>query len=490
MAQQTRTNDNISVVIFGASGDLTHRKLVPSLYNLYRKGRLPRGARIVGFARSDLSDDAFRRGLREGMEELAGITPEERTWTAFAQRIFYCRGDLTSMEDHQKLARFLLEKEQTAADRLYYMAVMPELYTKAVGHLGATGLAAETEGWRRVVVEKPFGHDLSSCRALNRTLHETFREGQIYRIDHYLGKETAQNIHFLRFANTIFEPVWNRNYVDNVQITVAETVDVAHRAPYYEKAGVLRDMFQNHLLQLLSLITMEPPASFRADAVRNEKVKVFTAIRPLDVADTVCAQYQDYRGAQGVAPDSVTPTYAAVKLFIDNWRWQGVPFYLRSGKALAAKGSEIVVEFHRPPHVMFNLPEGHELTPNILSLCIQPHESILLRFETKVPDSYQETRSVTMEFHYHTSFGEGGSPDAYERLLLDALNGDPSLFTRHDAIERAWELMDPVIAAWEGPEASRLAFYERGSWGPEEAEELIRRDGRQWRLGCAGTLCE
>jgi glucose-6-phosphate 1-dehydrogenase len=349
--------------------------------------------------------------------------------------------------------------------------------------MGTADMADNEDCWRRIVIEKPFGHDLASAQELNRAVHAVFKESQVYRIDHYLGKETAQNILFFRFGNTIFEPVWNRRYINNVQITVAETVDVGHRAGYYDSSGVLRDMFQNHLLQLLALVAMEPPSSFNADAVRNEKAKVFESIRPIELADTVRGQYAGYRNAQGVAPDSKTDTFAALKLSIDNWRWQGVPFYLRSGKALERKTSEICIEFERPPHLMFKLPEGRELTPNILSLCIQPDEGIHLRFEAKVPDMDQDMRSVDMDFHFRSSFNEP-LPEAYERLLLDAMDGDASLFTRSDSIEAAWRLIDPILKGWETPSAPLLVTYPAGSWGPAEADQLLAKAGRVWRLGC------
>jgi glucose-6-phosphate 1-dehydrogenase len=406
-------------------------------------------------------------------------------WQMFEDKIWYVRGDLDTADDYQGLKTFLNEIEEEDANRLYYLATGPEFFVPIVKHLGEQKMAVEGESWRRVVVEKPFGVDLASALALNHDLHNVFQEQQIYRIDHYLGKETAQNILFFRFANTIFEPVWNRNYVNNVQISVTEDVDVGHRAGYYDKAGVMRDMIQNHLMQLLALIAMEPPASFEADSVRNEKAKVMKAIRPIPLEDTVRAQYDDYCDGEGVAEDSQTPTYAAIKLNIDNWRWQGVPFYLRSGKALARKNSEIVIEFQKPPHLMFENIEDEDFQANILSICVQPDEGIHLKFEAKIPGANQETQSVDLEFQYQSSFKGRPLPDAYERLLLDALNGDATLFTRSDEIESAWRLIDPVIAGWhESPQQSPLATYERDSWGPQAADDLLGQDGRHWRYSC------
>jgi glucose-6-phosphate 1-dehydrogenase len=371
------------------------------------------------------------------------------------------------------------------------MAVPPSLFPTIIDCLDDCGQLQEDGGWRRIVLEKPFGTDLASAIELNKQVHKALNENQIYRIDHYLGKETVQNILFTRFANTIFEPIWNRNYIDQVQITVAEKVGVGHRAGFYDSVGVLRDMFQNHLLQLLTLVAMEPPASFNAFHLRNEKVKVLSAIKPMTpeqlATNTVRAQYKGYRDEPGVRPNSTTATFGALRLFVNNWRWHGVPFYLRSGKKLAEKQSQIIISFKEPPLAMFPM---QTMKPNMLVLYLQPDEGVHLRFEAKAPDTVAESRSVDMEFHYAEAFGQTAIPESYERLLLDALQGDASLFTREDEVETAWSLVDPVLQAWETHQTPSLAFYNPGSWGPREADALLARDGHWWMQNEANILLD
>jgi len=485
-----------TIVIFGASGDLTHRKLVPALHTLACRQLLSRDTHVIGISRSELSDEAFRDGLYEGIVEYSraasGPCDICERWSDYARNYSYLAGDLGDLETYRRLGdrlTSLRSKEDEAAAKaganvLFYMAVPPSLYTMIVDRLGRSNLNQSEDGWRRVIVEKPFGHDLESACELNGELHAVFEENQIFRIDHYLGKETVQNIMSFRFANAIFEPLWNRNYINHVQISVAESVGVGHRAGYYEDAGVLRDMFQNHLMQLLTLTALEPPVAFEANALRDEKAKVLQAIPP--ITESVRGQYRDYRDEDEVAPDSETATFAAVKLMVDNWRWRGVPFYLRSGKRLALKTTEIAIEFRAVPHLMFAIEREKDITPDVLSLCIQPNEGIHLNLQAKEPGAGMQTRPVAMEFHYADEFGAGALPEAYERLLLDAINGDASLFARADEIELAWSLIDPVLEQWQGGEGPPLAFYESGTWGPSEADRLLARDGRAWHQQCCG----
>lgn len=480
-----------SIVIFGASGDLTQRKLIPALYNLCVRERLDPSTRIIGFARRPYSPNEFRTLMQAAVKQFSPASYSDAAWEHFAPRLSYVQGNLNLAEDYTRLDEFLHEQEGGAnISRLYYLATAPEFYAPCVELLAAQGMAAETTAPRRIVIEKPFGHDLVSAQALNHTVLQAFHERQVYRIDHYLGKETAQNIAYFRFGNTVFENVWNRNYVDHVQITVAETVDVGNRAGYYDNSGVLRDMFQNHLLQLLAQVAMEPPAAFKATPIRNEIAKVLSAVRPLTPEilpeQVVLGQYTGYYETERVRPNSRTPTYAALCLYIDNWRWQGVPFYLRSGKAMQTKVSEIAIQFREPPRAIFPPETRHSLNPDVLSLCIQPDEGIHFRIDAKLPGSIAETRSVDMTFRY-ADLGEFSMlPEAYERLLMDALIGDATLFIRGDAIELAWSLVDPIIAAYEQDDRLPVHRYAYGSWGPDAAQELLRCSGREW-LNLCGT---
>ena len=487
MPDQTTT-----IVIFGASGDLTTKKLAPALADLYTKGRLGPEIHIVGVSRTDMTADEFRSAFYAGFGQDSEFPPAPELWNDFAGRIHSCYGDVMAEDGLQDLNRVLNEIETPGrpANRLYYLALAPFLFPHAVSTLGKAGFNVERGSWRRVIVEKPFGTNLETARALNEVVHSVFSEHQVYRIDHYLGKETVQNLLVFRFANAIFEPLWSRNYIDNIQITVAESVSIAERAAYYDNAGVLRDMFQSHLLQLLAVVAMEPPATFEADALRNEKVKVLDSVRQIPASDAplraVQGQYDGYLDEPGVPPGSRTATYAALRLDIDNWRWQGVPFYLRSGKALSDKRTEVLIQFRRPPHLIFPQGRSGDITSNTLSICLQPNEGVHLEFQAKTPDSLLDLRPVNLEFHYEDSFGGQEIPDAYERLLIDALNGDASLFIRSDEIEESWCIMDPLIEGLSDPTVRPPEIYDPGTEGPFGADDFMARDGRSWLGKCLG----
>ncbi|NLH06007.1 MAG: glucose-6-phosphate dehydrogenase [Chloroflexi bacterium] len=497
-----RTLDPTSVVIFGATGDLTARKLVPALFSQAVEGELPPAFNIVGYARRDWSQERFRDWLYQSIKENSRYDPDadgRHVWENFAQHLYYVQGNFNEAEGYCRLDRFLrdlAEEWQMPDNRLYYLAAPPSWFDDIILNIDAANMAHQEGVWRRIVIEKPFGHDLDSAHALNDTVNSVFDEEQVYRIDHYLGKETVQNILVVRFANTIFEPIWNRRYVDHVQISVVEPSGAEDREEFYDEAGVIRDIVQNHLLQLLTLIAMEPPVAYEAGAIRDEKVKVLRAARPIEgaqvAAQTVRGQYTagtingervpGYTELEGIPRDSDTATYAAIKWYVDNWRWQGVPFYLRSGKRLPTRVTEVSIHFKEPPHLLFGQGKDGHLHTNVLALRIQPDEGISLRFESKLPGQGLERRAVTMDFRYGTAFGVVNPPDAYERLLLDAIAGDATLFARRDEIEWAWRLVDPILAEWEGGEhAPPLETYEAGTWGPAGADALLKRDGRRWR---------
>jgi glucose-6-phosphate 1-dehydrogenase len=485
-----------ALVIFGASGDLTRRKLIPALFNLYHRKLLPKNFYILGAARTAMDDDAFRDRLRASLSD---VPPEQAN--TFLGRCFYHAGDYHDPAFYQELSGRLDRLDgdfATGGNRLFYLSTPPSLYAPIVQLMQEASLSTEPEDrskWVRVVIEKPFGHDLPSALKLDHQLHRTLKEYQIYRIDHYLGKETVQNIMMLRFANAIFEPIWNRRYIDHVQITVAESIGVGSRAGYFEQAGVLRDMFQNHMLQMLALVAMEPPPTFEAASVRNEKVQLLRSIHPMTSEEidrfAIRAQYgpgqvdgeetPGYRQEEGVAADSHVETFAAVRLMIENWRWQGVPFYLRSGKRLARRASEIAITFKRVPHSMFRPIGPEDLAPNVLVLHVQPDEGISLTMQAKHPGPKLCMSSLNMDFTYSEVFGEE-SPDAYERLLLDALLGDQTLFIRADVMEVAWSLIDPIMERWaDKSDPSPLHTYPPGSCGPTAADPFMAQDGRQWR---------
>ncbi len=487
------------VVIFGATGDLTHRKLVPALYNLAEDGDLPPGLRVVGFARRDKTDEQFRGDLEEVNRKVSRQGHSETLWESFAAGIFYHQSEFQDDEGYRRLADRLnaMESESEGArNRLFYIASAPDFFDDILLHLKSAGLNEPKEGgWSRVIVEKPFGTDLVTAQHLNEVVNGTFKEDVTYRIDHYLGKETAQNIMVLRFANAIFEPLWNSEHIDHVQITCAEHLGMeGGRGGYYDKSGALRDMVQNHLLQLLSLVAMEAPTDLSADGVRDEKVKVLRSLRPVDperIAEHVVrAQYvagsidgedvPGYREEDRVNPESKTEAYVALKIFIDNWRWSNVPFYMRMGKRLPKKTTEISIHFKNPPQVLFNV-DPEMVRRNVLVIRIQPDEGISLRMLSKLPGAALRMEPVKMDFHYATSFGKA-SPEAYERLLLDAMAGDATLFARRDEVEHAWRFVDVIEHAWHGTEETPpMAEYPAGSWGPTEADELLARGGHRWR---------
>ena len=498
-----KKGDPCTAVILGAGGDLTRRTLMPALVPLLHDGLLHDAFSVVGAAREPLSDQAFRDRMRQAILESDEVSHvPDATWDHFAKRIHYVQGDMTDPAFFAAVSARVAEFEKESAQprgRLFYLALPPSVYETAVDLLSSTALVPRIgdpaqRPWARVIIEKPFGSSLETARALNQAVRKRLAEHQVYRIDHYLGKETVQNLLVLRFANSIFEPVWNRQHIHHVQITAAETVGVEHRAGYYEQAGVVRDMFQNHLLQLLALTAMEPPVAFRAEEVRDEKVKVLRAIRPITPATiddfAVRGQYgpgaiggaavPGYRQEERVAPGSTTPTYAAVRFLIDNWRWQGVPFYVRSGKHLARRATEIAIQFRRPPHLMFPQDGGRSIAANVLVIRIQPNEGVSLCFEIKVPGVDVRTTSVQMDFSYANAFGSTDH-SAYETLLLDAMVGDGTLYARSDQVEAAWTLVDPIVQAWEGDPARGFPNYVAGSWGPGIADAFIARDGARWR---------
>jgi glucose-6-phosphate 1-dehydrogenase len=496
---EERATRPVQLVIFGASGDLTCRKLLPAIYNLVQASLVPSNFCVVGFARQPMDNERFRQTLRDSVAHSDEVRRHDDVALAkLADATSYLSGDFTDPASFAQL-RALLEANDatygTAGNRIFYFATPASLAGLIVKQLHYAGLVEKSDGTSggsvRVIVEKPFGRDLASAKALNAELLSYLHEDQIYRIDHYLGKETVQNILVFRFANGIFEPVWNRNYVDSVQITVAESIGIEGRGNFYEETGVIRDILQNHMLQLLSLVAMEPPTTFDASDFRDEKIRVIEAIRPIDLKEAVRGQYGSgfvqgepvpgYREEPKVAPDSIVPTFAAMKLLVDNWRWAGVPFYVRSGKRLPKRVTEIAVAFRQAPHLPFRRAGLEVVEGDVLSMHIQPDEGITLKFSAKVPGPSMKIRQVAMDFSYGATFGaEDASP--YERLILDCMKGDQTLFDRADGVEGAWALMDPLLTVWSSDRSIKFPNYDSGTWGPKEAEELIRRDGRRWRL--------
>jgi glucose-6-phosphate 1-dehydrogenase len=487
--QLRRTPDPCALVIFGASGDLTQKKLFPALYSLAYRRLLPEHFAVVGVARTEESDDAFKERMKEAVSENARDEFVEEVWDSLADGMRYIAGDFSAPEGWDELAETLNELDAQRGlegNRVYYLAIPPTAFPMVVGALGKQ---RGTKGWTRLIVEKPFGHDLDSARELNTVIHEHFSEDEVFRIDHYLGKETVQNMLAFRFANGIFEPIWNRQFVDHVQITVAETIGIEGRAGYYEQAGAIRDIFQNHLLQLLAITAMEPPIDFTSESVHNEKVKVLRSLLTPGPKHVVRGQYgrgfvegeevRGYREEEGVDPRSMTETFVAAKLFVDNWRWADTPFYVRMGKRLARRETTIAIQFKRAPHPPFEEAAAEELRPNVLAIHIQPNEGVSLAIGAKVPGLGWKIRTVYMDFLYGGAF-RTGMPEAYERLILDCILGDATLFTRTDEVEEQWKIVDAIVAAWKRDRPS-FPNYAAGTWGPPSAQELLARDGRSWR---------
>jgi glucose-6-phosphate 1-dehydrogenase len=498
---QQRTPEPATMVIMGATGDLTHRKLMPSLYNLAVNHLLPHGFSVVGFSRSDKAHEDFRADMREAVNKYSRMAPvDPKVWDSFAEGLFFEQADFSDLDSYKRLGEMLQkidDERGTHGNRVFYLATPPTVFAQIAEMLGKAGLVtpnASGDHWTRIVIEKPFGRDLQSAEQLNRELLCVFQEDQVYRIDHYLGKETVQNLLVFRFANGLFEPIWNRNYVDNVQITAAEELGIDRRGGYYETAGALRDMVQSHMMQLLTLTAMDPPVALDANAVRDEKVKVLRAVKPLSEEmvrnNVVRGQYgpgwvagqqvEGYRQEAGVAPDSTTETFVALKLEVDNWRWAGTPFYLRTGKRLPKRETEISVTFKRAPLALFQHLDPDAMTPNTLAIRIQPNEGISLKVVAKVPGQGYDLQPVFMDFLYGSSFSTQ-SPDAYERLLLDVLLGDSTLFTRRDEVEASWTIMTSILDAWQRMQPPDFPNYQAGTWGPAAARELIEGDGRTWR---------
>jgi glucose-6-phosphate 1-dehydrogenase len=488
-----------AIVIFGANGDLTKRKLLPALYRLAYERRIPQNFAMVGNSRTPMSDQDFRQKMKESVQKFIENSPfDESVWESFEQTLYYVSGDLKDARCYQDIQKKLAEAEQqnqTGGNVLFYLSTQPSYYTIVIEQLGKQGMN-RGQGWRRIVIEKPFGHDLASAHKLNQQTHEVFPEEDVYRIDHYLGKETVQNILAFRFGNGIFEPLWNRRYVNNVQITAAESIGVEGRGAYYQEAGALRDMIQNHLLQVMATVTMEPPTIFDATNVRDERAKLLRAIRVMKPEQVplyaVAGQYgpakiggqqvPGFRQEEGVDPESQTDTYAAATFFVDNWRWAEVPFYIRSGKRLPKRVTDIAIQFNAPPLAMFQQETRmgpRAPRPNLLVLRIQPEEGISLRFLSKSPGSGMRVRPVSMDFNYGSSFGER-SPSAYETLLVDVMTGDPTLYTRQDMVEASWKVVQPILDVWQNQKFS-FPNYDAGTWGPKESDEMLARQGHVWR---------